>query len=72
MAGPDHADEWMSGRSGGGMWICGVIGVAVVVLLVVVMGKLSKKNRVFTTRQKRELLSLKGNRCGYGAAEPAT
>ena len=28
---------------GGGMWIWAVIGLAVVVLLVVVIGKLSKK-----------------------------
>ena len=33
----------MSGWSGGGMWIWAVIGVAVVVLLVVVIGKLAKK-----------------------------
>ncbi len=33
----------MSGWSGGGMWLWPVIGVAVVVLLVVVIGKLSKK-----------------------------
>ena len=35
----NHTDGWM----GGGMWIWTVIGVAVVVLLVVVIGKLSKK-----------------------------
>jgi hypothetical protein len=35
----NHTDEWM----GGGMWIWTVIGVAVVVLLVVVINKLSKK-----------------------------
>ena len=34
---------WMGGWAGGGMWIWAVIGVAVVVLLVVVIGKLSKK-----------------------------
>ena len=34
---------WMSGWSGGGMWLWTVIGVAVVVLLVVVISKLSKK-----------------------------
>jgi hypothetical protein len=35
----NHADGWM----GGGMWIWAVIGVVVVALLVVVIGKLSKK-----------------------------
>jgi hypothetical protein len=33
----------MGGWAGGGMWIWTVIGVAVVVLLVVVIGKPSKK-----------------------------
>ena len=33
----------MSGWLGGGMWLWTVIGVAVIVLLVVVIGKLSKK-----------------------------
>jgi hypothetical protein len=33
----------MSGWSGGGMWVWAVIGLAVVVLLVVVIGKMSKK-----------------------------
>lgn len=35
----NHTDGWM----GGGMWIWTVIGVVVVVLLVVLIGKLSKK-----------------------------
>ena len=35
----NHTDGWM----GGGMWIWAVIGVAVVVLLVVVIIKLSKE-----------------------------
>jgi hypothetical protein len=35
----NHTDRWM----GGGMWIWTVIGVLVVVLLVVVINKLSKK-----------------------------
>jgi hypothetical protein len=35
----NHADGW----TGGGMWIWTVIGVAVVVLLVVVVTKLSKR-----------------------------
>jgi hypothetical protein len=33
----------MCGWSGGGMWLWTVIGVAVVVLLVVGIGKMSKK-----------------------------
>ena len=33
----------MGGWAGGGMWLWAVIGVVVVVLLVVVIGKLSKK-----------------------------
>ena len=39
----NHTNVWMGGWTGGGMWIWAVIGVAVVVLLVVVIGKLSKK-----------------------------
>jgi hypothetical protein len=39
----NHTDGWMSSWTGGGMWIGAVIGVAVVVLLVVVIYKLSKK-----------------------------
>jgi hypothetical protein len=39
----NQSTGWMSGWSGGGVWILAVIGVAVVVLLVVVIGKLSKK-----------------------------
>jgi uncharacterized membrane protein len=39
----NHTDGWMNGWSGGGMWLWTVIGVVVVVLLVVVIGKLSKK-----------------------------
>jgi len=35
----NHTDGWM----GGGMWIWTVIGVLVVVLLVVVTNKLSKR-----------------------------
>jgi hypothetical protein len=35
----NYADGWM----GGGMWIWTVIGVLVVVLLVIVISKLSKK-----------------------------
>jgi uncharacterized membrane protein len=39
----NHTDGWMGGWSGGGMWIWTVIGVAVVVLLVVAISKLSKR-----------------------------
>ena len=39
----NQTDGWMGGWAGGGMWIWAVIGVAVVVLLVVVIGKMSKK-----------------------------
>jgi len=35
----NHTDGWM----GGGMWIWTVIGVLLVVLLVVVISKLSRK-----------------------------
>ena len=38
-----RTDGWMSSWIVGGMWIWTVIGVVVVVLLVVVVGKLSKK-----------------------------
>jgi len=39
----NYADGWMSGWSGGGMWIWPALGVVVAALLVVVIGKLSKK-----------------------------
>ena len=39
----NHTNGWMNGWTGGGMWIWTVIGVLVVVLLVVVITKLSKK-----------------------------
>jgi hypothetical protein len=39
----NNTNGWMNGWAGGGMWLWTVIGVAVVVLLVVVIGKLSKK-----------------------------
>ena len=39
----NHTDGWMGGWSGGGMWIVGAIGIAVVVLLVVVISKMPKK-----------------------------
>lgn len=39
----NHTDGLMNGWAGGGMWIWAVIGVLVVVLLVVLIGKLSRK-----------------------------
>jgi hypothetical protein len=39
----NHTGGTMCGWSGGGMWLWTVIGVAVVVLLVVGIGKMSKK-----------------------------
>ena len=39
----NHTDGWMGGWAGGGMWLWAVIGVGVVVLLVVVISKASKK-----------------------------
>jgi hypothetical protein len=39
----NQTNGWMGGWTGGGMWLWTVIGVAVVVLLVVAIGKLSKK-----------------------------
>lgn len=39
----NQSNGWMSGWTNGGMWIWPVIGVAVVILLVVVIIKLSKK-----------------------------
>jgi hypothetical protein len=39
----NQTNGWMNGWAGGGMWLWVVIGVGVVVLLVVVIGKLSKK-----------------------------
>jgi uncharacterized membrane protein len=39
----NQTNGWMGGWVGGGMWIWTMIGAAVVVLLVVVIGKLSKK-----------------------------
>ena len=38
-----QTNGWMDGWAAGGMWIWSVIGLAVVVLLVVVIGKLFKK-----------------------------
>ena len=39
----NQTNGWMNEWSGGGMWLWTIIGVAVIVLLVVVVGKLSKK-----------------------------
>jgi hypothetical protein len=39
----NHADGWMNGWMGGGLWIWTVLGIVIVVLLAFVIGKLSKK-----------------------------
>ena len=39
----NQTNGWMGGWAGGGMWLLAVIGMAVVILLVIVIGKLSKK-----------------------------
>ncbi len=39
----NQSDGWMSGWSGGGMWIWMVVGTLLVVLLVVAISKLAKK-----------------------------
>jgi hypothetical protein len=39
----NNTDGWMNGWMGGGMWIWTVLGIAIVVLLAFVIGKLSKK-----------------------------
>jgi hypothetical protein len=39
----NHLDGWMSGWTGGGMWAQTVIGVDIVILLVIVIGKMSKR-----------------------------
>jgi hypothetical protein len=39
----NKTDGWMGGWAGGGMWVWTVVGILVVVLLVVVISKLSKK-----------------------------
>ena len=39
----NQTDGWMSGWTSGGMWIWAAIGVVVVVLLVVLIGKISKR-----------------------------
>ena len=39
----NQTDGWMNGWAGGGMWVWTVISTLVVVLLLVVISKLSKK-----------------------------
>jgi hypothetical protein len=39
----DHANNWMNGSLGGGMWIWTVISILLVVLLVGAISKLSRK-----------------------------
>lgn len=39
----NHTEGWMGGWSGGGMWLWTVLGLVIVALLVVMIGKLSKK-----------------------------
>jgi len=39
----NHASGWMTGWSGGGMWVWPVVGVLLIVLLVIVISKASKK-----------------------------
>lgn len=38
-----HTDGWMNGWAGGGMWLWTALGLLIVVLLVVVISKMSKK-----------------------------
>ena len=39
----NHTDGWMNGWSAGGMWLWPLLGIVIVILLVVVISKLSKK-----------------------------
>jgi uncharacterized membrane protein len=39
----NNSNGWMHGGANGGMWVWPVLGVLVVVLLVVAIGKMSKK-----------------------------
>ena len=39
----EHANNWMNGWMGGGMWTWTVIGVLMVVLLAVVINRLSRE-----------------------------
>ncbi len=38
-----HTDGWMGGWAGGGMWLWTVIAIGIVVLLVVIINKRSKR-----------------------------
>ena len=38
-----HTNGWMGGWAGGGMWVWTVVGILLIVLLVVVISKQSKK-----------------------------
>ena len=39
----NHENGWMNGWAGGGMWLWAVVAIGIVVLLVVIINKLSKK-----------------------------
>lgn len=39
----NHTDRWMGEWTGGSMWFGGLLGVAIVILLVVLISKLSMK-----------------------------
>lgn len=39
----NHANNWMNGGMGGGTWIWATVGIVLVVLLAVAIGKLSRK-----------------------------
>jgi hypothetical protein len=39
----NHTDGWMNGWMGGGMWLWSVVGVLLVVLLAVLIGRMAKK-----------------------------
>jgi hypothetical protein len=39
----NHADEWMNGWGGGGMWLWTGIGLLIIVLLVVLIGKRARE-----------------------------
>jgi hypothetical protein len=39
----NHSEGWMSGWENGGMWLWPVVGILVIILIVVVIMKLSKR-----------------------------
>lgn len=41
----NHANGWMMGGSGVGMWVWTVVGVLIVVVLVIVISRISKNQR---------------------------